>query len=75
MPPEEIFALGVYRLGHHRNSYVSMEPSVNDIHYYRRKNFENFEIVRDYNREIELNRRTELPARIVFHVTLTSVYS
>ena len=52
-----------------------MEPSVNDIHYYRRKNFENFEIVRDYNREIELNRRTELPARIVFHVTLTSVYS
>ena len=53
-------------------SYGTREHSAG-IQSYRRKNRE---IVRDYKIHDERPRtRTELPARIVFHVTLTSVDS
>ena len=67
LPPGEILALGVYRLGHHRNSYMwALGHLLMAFHAITAKIFDILEIVRYYNtsqartlmmkeRELELN--------------------
>ena len=68
-----MIALGLYRLGH-GDSYVGIGPlSFKGIPCYRIKNLENLELSGIMIIATSVHT-TELPARIVFHVTLTSEY-